>query len=59
MTVFIVSQRAASIRHADKIVVLEDGAVAGIGIHEELLRRCAVYREIYESQFGEATGGER
>ncbi len=59
MTVFIVSQRAASIRHADKIVVLEDGAVAGIGAHEELQKNCAVYREIYDSQFGEATGGER
>lgn len=50
-TVFIVSQRTASIMHADQIVVLEDGAVAGIGTHEELLKQCEVYREIYESQF--------
>lgn len=59
MTVFIVSQRAASIRHADKIVVLEDGAVAGIGTHEELLKGCGVYQEIYDSQFQQASGGER
>ena len=51
-TVFIVSQRAASILHADQIIVLEDGNVAGIGTHEELLGNCDVYREIYESQFG-------
>ena len=51
-TVFIVSQRAASILHADQIIVLEDGNVAGIGTHEELLGNCEVYREIYESQFG-------
>lgn len=50
-TVFIVSQRAASIRYADQIVVLEDGRIAGIGTHEQLLERCEVYREIYESQF--------
>ena len=50
-TVFIVSQRTSSIRHADKIVVLDDGAVAGIGTHEELLENCQVYREIYDSQF--------
>ena len=51
-TVFIVSQRAASILHADQIIVLEDGNVAGIGTHEELLGNCEVYCEIYESQFG-------
>lgn len=51
-TTFVVSQRAASVMHADTIIVLEDGAVADIGPHEELLRRCAVYREIYDSQFG-------
>ena len=51
-TVFIVSQRAASVMHADKIVVLDDGRAVGIGSHDELLAGCAVYREIYESQFG-------
>lgn len=51
-TVFIVSQRAASVMHADKILVLDDGRAVGIGSHEELLAGCAVYREIYESQFG-------
>ena len=55
MTVFIVSQRAASIRHADFIIVLEDGEIAGIGTHEELLKSCAVYREIYDSQFKKET----
>ncbi len=56
-TVFIVSQRASSIRHADQIIVLEDGAAVGIGTHEALLESCQVYREIYESQF-EKGGGE-
>lgn len=51
-TVFIVSQRAASILQADKIIVLDDGNIAGIGTHKELLEDCEVYREIYESQFG-------
>ena len=50
-TVFIVSQRAASVMHADKIIVLDDGAAVGIGTHEELLSGCEVYREIYDSQF--------
>lgn len=50
-TVFLVSQRASSLRYADQIIVLDDGEAAGIGTHEELLRRCQVYREIYESQF--------
>ena len=50
-TVFIVSQRTASIMHADKIIVMEDGEMAGVGSHEELLHTCEVYREIYESQF--------
>ncbi len=50
-TVFIVSQRAASLRHADQILVLEDGRVAGAGTHPELLERCHIYREIYETQF--------
>ena len=50
-TTFIVSQRAASVMHADKIIVLDDGAAVGIGTHEELLEACPVYREIYDSQF--------
>lgn len=51
MTVFIVSQRAASLQHADQILVLDDGALVGIGTHAELRRSCPVYEEIYESQF--------
>lgn len=50
-TVFIVSQRASSIQYADQIIVLDDGAMAGIGTHEELLKDCPVYQEIYYSQF--------
>ena len=50
-TVFIVSQRTASIQHADRILVLDDGRLAGIGTHAELLENCAVYREIHASQF--------
>ena len=50
MTVFIVSQRTASVLHADKIIVLEDGEIAGIGTHSELLETCPVYKEIHESQ---------
>ena len=49
-TVFIVSQRTSSIRHADQIIVLDDGEIVGIGTHEELLTECEVYREIYDSQ---------
>lgn len=49
--VFIVSQRASSIRHADQILVLDDGELVGIGTHEELLVGCETYREIYESQY--------
>lgn len=49
--VFIVSQRAASIRHADQIIVLDDGRMAGKGTHEELLKSCQVYQEIYYSQY--------
>lgn len=50
-TVFIVSQRASSIRHADLILVLDDGELAGSGTHEELLAHCSVYQEIYYSQY--------
>ena len=52
-TTFIVSQRASSIRHADKIIVLDDGEMAGIGTHDQLLESCDVYREIYFSQYPE------
>lgn len=51
LTVFIVSQRAASLQHADQIIVLDDGRMVGLGRHAELLESCPVYREIYESQF--------
>lgn len=53
LTTFIVSQRASSIRHADKIIVLDDGEMAGVGTHEELLENCTVYQEIYYSQYPE------
>lgn len=49
--VFIVSQRTSSIQNADRIIVLDDGCIAGIGTHEELLEKCEVYQEIYESQY--------
>lgn len=57
-TVFLVSQRTSSLMHADRILVLEDGQLADQGNHEELLKRCDVYREIHESQFrkGDARG---
>lgn len=55
-TTFIVSQRASTIRHADKIIVLEDGEMAGIGTHEELLASCEVYQEIYYSQYPKKGG---
>lgn len=50
-TVFIVSQRASSIQYADQIIVLDDGEMAGIGTHDELLKTCPAYQEIYYSQF--------
>ena len=50
-TTFIVSQRAASVRYADKILVLDDGELVGMGTHDELLETCEVYQEIYYSQF--------
>ncbi len=57
-TVFIVSQRAASIMYADKIIVLDDGQVVSMGTHEELLAGCEVYQEIYYSQFKKSGGNE-
>ena len=57
-TVFIVSQRAASIQHADSIVVLDDGKIVGLGTSEELLESCEVYQEIYNSQFKKQEGGK-
>lgn len=50
-TTFIVSQRASTIRHADQIIVLDDGMIAGMGTHEQLLADCEIYQEIYYSQF--------
>ena len=48
---FIVSQRAASLQHADQIIVLDDGRLVGLGRHDALRQNCPVYEEIYESQF--------
>ena len=56
-TVFIVSQRASSVMHADKIIVLDDGEAVGIGTNEELLESSPVYREIYATQFTEVDHG--
>ena len=56
-TVFIISQRASSIMHANKIIVLDDGVPVGIGAHNELLATCDIYKEIYATQFSE--GGEQ
>lgn len=55
-TTFIVSQRTSSIMHADRIIVLDEGAAVGTGTHEELLQSCSVYREIYNSQFRKEDG---
>ena len=57
-TTFIVSQRTSSIMHADKIIVLDDGHMVGIGTHEELLQTSSVYKEIYDSQFKKDSGKE-
>lgn len=57
-TVFIVSQRASSLMHADQIIVLDDGCVAGMGKHDQLLENCQVYQEIYYSQFEKQHGPE-
>ena len=48
--IMIIAQRVSSIQHADQIIVLNEGEPVGIGRHEELLKNCAVYREIYQSQ---------
>ena len=56
-TVFIVSQRASSIMHADKIILLDDGEAAAIGTHSELLEKSQIYKEIYETQFGSEEDG--
>ncbi len=58
MTVVIVSQRTASVRFADLIVVLDDGKICGLGTHDELMENCPVYREIYDSQFRKETVGK-
>ena len=57
-TVVIVSQRPSSIRHTDQIIVMDDGRAVGKGTHEELLKSCQVYREIYETQYQNEKGGE-
>lgn len=57
-TVITVSQRTSSIAHADKIIVLDDGKIAGAGTHDELLSSCEVYKEIYDSQTKENEEGE-
>ena len=58
ITTFIVSQRTASIRNADKIIVLEDGEIVGIGTHDDLLKTCEIYQEIYNTDGNKAAGGE-
>lgn len=58
-TVFIVSQRSSSIMHADQIIVLEDGEMAGCGTHEELLAGCEVYQEIYYSQYAKQSAVQK
>ena len=57
-TTFIVSQRASSVRDADQIVVLDDGKIVGVGTHAELMESCAIYREIYFSQYENEEKGE-
>ncbi len=59
MTVFMVSQRAATVKNADKIIVLDDGRVAGIGSHQELISTCEIYKEICISQLGSEEVGDQ
>jgi len=56
-SVFVIAQRLTSVMRADKILVLEDGALAGMGTHDELLRSCSVYQDIYRSQIGKGVAG--
>ena len=56
-TIFLVAQRSSAVRYADQIVVLDEGRVVGLGTHDELLKTCPVYREIYESQFRKEAAG--
>ena len=58
LTVFIVSQRASSVMHADKVIVMDDSEIVGIGTHDELLASSDLYREIYETQFSLSKDGE-
>ena len=59
MTVFIISQRVSTVRNSDKIVVLDDGNVAGIGTHDELFNSCEVYKEICLSQLNKDEAGKQ
>ena len=56
-TIFLVSQRTTAVRYADQILVLDEGKVAGLGTHDELMERCPVYREIHDSQFRKEAAG--
>ena len=58
MTIFIVSQRTASVMQADKIIVLDEGKMVGMGTHQELIRSCEIYQEIYNSQFKKVEANE-
>ena len=58
MTVFIISQRVSTVRNSDKIIVLDDGKVAGIGTHDELFGSCEVYKEICLSQLNKDEAGK-
>ena len=55
---FIVSQRTASVMQADKIIVLDEGKMVGMGTHQELIRSCEIYQEIYNSQFKKVEANE-